>query len=295
MNRLWLVALVLVQGVAWHVDAAARGCADFGGLWDASLSGRVRCSAQGQSVEQPFAGFGTVTIRQRGCRFRFVPPDNDVTGADPLRGTIRGRNITLREPAVPSIPDLEVEDFDFTGRGHIRRGGDRAIIRISARLAGESEGVNVICRVRATTRFARLAAVTGGSNGPARAPTGGVPALMDAAGLAALAVRTGLPDRDWRIVGAGDLDGDGRTDFVWNRAGTGLHQIWLNDPAEPQGIDRGPDWSVDEVRDLDGDGRADLLWRHAPDGLREAWLMDGAAARERMNVPPPDGGSGSVR
>ena len=112
---------------------------------------------------------------------------------------------------------------------------------------------------------------------------------MDAAGLAALAVRIGLPDHDWRIVGAGDLDGDGRTDFVWNRVGTGLHQIWLNDPAEPQGIDRGPDWSVDEVRDLDGDGRADLLWRHAPDGLREAWLMDGAEARERINVPPPDG------
>lgn len=98
----------------------------------------------------------------------------------------------------------------------------------------------------------------------------------------------GLPDPDWRIAAAGDLDGDGRTDILWRHLGTGEHEVWLNEPGGPArvGLDRepDPDWRVAAMADLDGDGRADLMWRNATDGAGEVWLMDGSEARERWGL-----------
>lgn len=84
-----IVVLALVLGCSWPVDGAARACVEFGGVFDTSLSGRVRCSAQGQTAEQPFSAFGTVRVRQRGCTFRFVPPRG--TGQGLLPGDNQGQ------------------------------------------------------------------------------------------------------------------------------------------------------------------------------------------------------------
>jgi hypothetical protein len=43
-----IVVLAPVLGCSWPVDGAARACVGFRGVFDTSLSGLVRCSAQGQ-------------------------------------------------------------------------------------------------------------------------------------------------------------------------------------------------------------------------------------------------------
>lgn len=242
---------------------------------------------------------GTVQVRQRGCSFRFTSP-NDVSGAT-VRGTIRGRRIRLRKPAQPNIPGIDIKKLDFRGSGRIAASRDRATIRISARIEGESRGVDVTCTVRETARLARVATAAGiGSRLRSRPIAGGstVLSLMDAGSLAIMAARAGLSDADWRIAGWGDLDGDGRADIVRRHLGTGEHQVWLSDPAEPTpvGLDRepDPDWHVAAIADLDDDGRADLVWRNEKDGAGEAWLMYGAVARERMSLSALDSRSRTV-
>ena len=289
-----IVVLALVLGCSWPVDGAARACVEFRGVFDTALSGLIRCSAQGQTAEQPLSAFGTSRVRQRGCTFRFVPPRG--TGQRGfLRGTIRGRRIRLNRSAPPSIPDFHIDTFDFGGRGLISRSGERATINFSFRLEGEFQGQDTTCTVSARARLLRHA--TAAENGPnpgARAFTDDttVPALMDAVGLATLAARMGLPDPEWRIAAAGDLDGDGRTDIVWRHFGTGEHEVWLNEPGGPARVrldcEPDPDWRVAAMADLDGDGRADLVWRNATDGAGEVWLMDGSEARERWGLPSLD-------
>jgi hypothetical protein len=104
---------------------------NLGGVFDTSLSGRVRCSAQGQTAEQPFSAFGTVRVRQRGCTFRFVPPRG--TGQGLLRGTIRGRHITLNGPAAPpSIPGFDIDRHVRLSRprAHLARWGAETTVLV---------------------------------------------------------------------------------------------------------------------------------------------------------------------
>ena len=38
---------------------------------------------------------------------------------------------------------------------------------------------------------------------------------------------TGVTDTRWKIVAAGDYDGDGKADILWRHSKTGDNQIWL--------------------------------------------------------------------
>jgi hypothetical protein len=102
----------------------ARGCANFGGRWEASMSGGVRCSVSGQIFPtQPFSAVGPVDVAQRGCRFQYPDLFGDVL----QRGTIKRRTITLKKPKVPlalvNLFNIDIGDVKATGRGRIRRGG----------------------------------------------------------------------------------------------------------------------------------------------------------------------------
>ncbi|WP_266182365.1 choice-of-anchor tandem repeat GloVer-containing protein [Dyella humicola] len=69
----------------------------------------------------------------------------------------------------------------------------------------------------------------------------------------------------WKVVGAADLDGDGKTDLVLMKTDNTRWGYWLM-----SGITRffttsvantnGTDWSIVAVGDYNGDGRADLVW-----------------------------------
>jgi hypothetical protein len=50
---------------------------------------------------------------------------------------------------------------------------------------------------------------------------------MDGAAIAAAGSPLTVPDLNWRIVGIGDFDGDGKADVLWWHAGTGQVYVWL--------------------------------------------------------------------
>ena len=98
-------------------------------------------------------------------------------------------------------------------------------------------------------------------------------------GSVALAPDRG-PDRNWRLGGLADFDGDGRSDFVWRNQASGADEIWLMDGMTRKSVVPLPSvpdtgWQIVSVADFDGDGRADLLWRHRTLGVNFVLYMNG--------------------
>ena len=87
----------------------------------------------------------------------------------------------------------------------------------------------------------------------------------------------GIPT-DWKVAGLGDVNGDGRTDIMW-QSDRGSITNWLggadggfliNDAAAfASGIPTS--WKVAGLSDFNGDGRADILWRKSS-GEMTNWL-----------------------
>ncbi|MBY0336339.1 MAG: cellulase family glycosylhydrolase [Acetobacteraceae bacterium] len=98
---------------------------------------------------------------------------------------------------------------------------------------------------------------------------------------AAATAQTALPNpgAGWTLRGAGDLDGDGRSDLVWQNAG-GDVVAWRMNGASVAAMaslgNPGAGWSFAAMGDLDGDGKADLVWQKS-DGSVFAWLIDGTS------------------
>lgn len=91
-----------------------------------------------------------------------------------------------------------------------------------------------------------------------------------------------VTDSNWKVVGTGDLNGDGQTDLIWRHATEGWLAYWtlVNTTVTGTGylsINRVADlnWNVRGVGDINGDGRADIIWQHT-DGSIGVWLMNGA-------------------
>ena len=88
-----------------------------------------------------------------------------------------------------------------------------------------------------------------------------------------------MADTNWQIVAAGDVDGDGHADIIWqDKVGGGLG-VWLmngstvlsgRNLSTPKMTD--PGWTIVGAVDVNGDGKADLLWQYA-DGHVATWLM----------------------
>jgi hypothetical protein len=103
-----------------------------------------------------------------------------------------------------------------------------------------------------------------------------------------------VADLSWKVVGVGDLDGDGFDDLVWQNVADGRVAGWfmngmvLRDGALlgiPQVADL--DWHIRAVSDANGDGRADLWWQHGTTGQLAVWLMNGVDVTAGMALTLP--------
>lgn len=83
---------------------------------------------------------------------------------------------------------------------------------------------------------------------------------------------------NWRAIDAGDFNGDGKPDLVWQERSTGQVVVWLNtgtmtftsaNLSTVTSI-----WRVVAVADMDRDGNADLIWQ-SDTGQVVCWYMHG--------------------
>ncbi len=96
------------------------------------------------------------------------------------------------------------------------------------------------------------------------------------------------PNSPWQIVGAPDLDGDGKSDLLFYNTQTGEVSYWSCDLSNNTvlayhgDIAQVPDLNQHLIgaEDLNGDGYADLIWRDQTTGVISRWLMQGTTVEQ---------------
>ncbi len=91
----------------------------------------------------------------------------------------------------------------------------------------------------------------------------------------------GVSDTDWKIIGTGDFNSDGNSDYLWQHQARGDIYIWFTNgyvpTSESHYIPARDDinWKIVAIADFNNDGKPDILWRHQVNGQNEVWFMDG--------------------
>jgi FG-GAP-like repeat len=103
------------------------------------------------------------------------------------------------------------------------------------------------------------------------------------------AFSTNHPGSDWHLVGAGDFNGDGKADIVWENKATGVRAIWLLNNGNFTGNTIGlgtvdPSWHIAGVGDFLGNGQSDLVWENTVTGARAIWLMSNGSFQKSMSL-----------
>ena len=97
-----------------------------------------------------------------------------------------------------------------------------------------------------------------------------------------------IADTNWKIVGRGDFDGDGKADVILRNRSTGQDIGWLmngltvsNSAFMPTIADT--NWEIKGIGDFDGDGKADVILRNKSTGQDIGWLMNGLTVSTRRS------------
>ena len=95
-------------------------------------------------------------------------------------------------------------------------------------------------------------------------------------------------------MAAGDFNGDGKSDILWQN-NNGQAAIWLMNGttvtgAATVGANPGPSWHVIDSGDFNGDHKSDILWQN-DNGQAAIWLMNGTTVTGAALVGPNPGAS----
>jgi len=102
-----------------------------------------------------------------------------------------------------------------------------------------------------------------------------------------------VPDVNWKIRAAADIDRDGWPDLIWQHEGSGAVSVWLMTGTRLRdgrlmtpSVVADTNWRIVGAGDLNADGQADLIWQHQTNGLISVWFMNGTVLRSGVLLSP---------
>jgi hypothetical protein len=101
-----------------------------------------------------------------------------------------------------------------------------------------------------------------------------------------------------KLVCAGDFNGDGSQDVLW-QCTNGQPQVWLMNgtnltSTQNVGTNPGSAWKIISVGDFNGDRKADILWQNSSTGQAMVWLMNGTSVASSATLGASPGANWKV-